>query len=232
MRTEIFNTFVNLSKETQEEFQILWKLSQDQRLALIPRVVEAYKAVTIGLQKEITEKAVTEIGGNTADLLRAMDTLLFIYQRWSPLLDERDPFLKDLSDLGLLPPDDLENATTFMIEFLKEVEKDNERRLKKIYAGSIIPTYTGCSTVVDYRVIVRNPYASRNPDEKIENYNPECIGFVPVVVIKIKRDSIDNTDFDFQAGEDELKILIDSLKAGLKELEAAKVCWPVDHQNR
>jgi hypothetical protein len=45
---------------------------------------------------------------------------------------------------------------------------------------------------------------------------------VPVILVKVRRDSGDPKSFDFQCEEFELRRMIDVLEGALKDLEAAK----------
>jgi hypothetical protein len=63
-------------------------------------------------------------------------------------------------------------------------------------------------------------------DVKVEDYKPECIGFVPVMIIKIRRDDGEPKTFEFQCDEDSLKSMINTLQSAIKDLEAAKLSGP------
>ncbi len=225
MRTSIFNNFANMPKEFREDFQILWDLPSEKRNKLISKVVEIYKTDISGEHQELLEKAVFEIEGNAPNLLRALKLLLFIYSAWNPIKDEPAEFLKDLIELQLLPSSEIDEASDFLLDFFTEIQKDNDRRLRKIYAGSMLPNYIGITTTVDLRAVIKNPYGSDKPNEDIESYKPECIDFVPVVLVKLRRSSGDPREFKFQLECDDLQLLIKSLKASLKDLESAKDYW-------
>lgn len=224
MRTAIFNQFADLPKEFRDDFQLLWKeVTEEQRTALLSNISGIYKTQTAGEQKIATDEAVsriTELGGDAANILRVIKVLLFVYRQWNPACDTASDFLKDLKELGLLPKDE-ESASEFFAKFLEIVQQDNTRRLEKFHASSLLPSYTGCATLVDLRAVIKKPFGSGLNDQ-IEDYEPECLSFVPVILVKVRRDSGHPKSFDFQCEESELRIMIDTLEGALKDLEAAK----------
>jgi hypothetical protein len=225
MRTNIFNKFAQLSKEFCEHIELLWELTSEQRKAIIPHVSLVYRTQTIGEKEAATEDAVKSIGGNAANILKLLTLLLYVYGEWNPIFDTPEDFVRDLRDLGLIPEDKAEAAGDFWIEFLSEVQSDNTRRLEKMYASSLLPSYKGCSTLVDFRAVIRNPYGSK-PDEKIDDYQPRCVSYVPIVLIQIFRDAGEPRKVEFQCEESDLQLLIRTLEASLKDLEAARFALP------
>jgi hypothetical protein len=221
MRTSIFNKFADLPKEFLEDFDILWKLPKEQRNSLIPNVSRIYKAETAGQTKLQRDKAVTEIGGDPTNLLKVLKLLNYIYREWNPIYDTPENFLKDLAELKLIPPDRAEDAKEFLLDFLSEIQRDNVRRLEKMYAISIIPVFEGVTAVVDFRAVVKQPFGT-GLEDKIEDYKPKCLSFVPVIIIKISRDSGLPQTFEFQCEEAGIEMLIEFLQAALKDLKAAK----------
>ena len=191
MRTSIFMNFANRPKEFREDFETLWSLPDEDRAALIPYVSQLSKAETTGEGKAITDKAVSEIGGQSAVLLRSLKLLEYISDEWNPSADTPENFLRDLTELGLVPST---KARKFLFDLLTEVERDNLRRLEKDYANALLPSYVGTYTVVDFRAVVQRPFGSGLQD-KIEEYEPGILSFVPVVVVRIRRDSGDPVTF-------------------------------------
>ena len=180
------------------------------------------KAETTGEGKVITDKAVSEVAGQSAVLLRSLKLLQHISDEWNPSADTPENFLRDLTELGLAPST---KARKFLLDLLTEVERDNLRRLEKDYANALLPSYIGTYTVVDFRAVVQRPFGSGLQD-KIEEYEPGILSFVPVVVVRIRRDSGDPMTFEFQCEERPLRRLPDALEAALKDLEAAKLSFP------
>ena len=225
MRTSIFTSFPDLPKDFKEDFERLWALPEEQRSALIQYVTELARAETIGDTKRITDRASNEIGGDIPDVLRSLKLLRFISRQWNPVNDTPENFLRDLSELALVPSDRLDEAKRFLLDFLSELQKDNYRRLQKIYANGILPSLAGIEALIDFRAIIERPFGA-GVDDKLEDYEPRCVGFVPVVIIGLTRDSGDPSTFQFQCEPEDLRILLNRLEATLKELESAKSSLP------
>lgn len=220
MRTSIFMGYVSLPDRFKEDLMFLWDFSDNQRRAFLPYIADIYKTETSADRQIVVEKALKEIGGNAEENLKIINLLLYIYSSWNPMQDTPSNFVKDLEDLHLLPVEKRDETLAFILEFFSIIEADNNRRLKKIFAGSVLPSYVGIETIVDFRSIIKQPYDSiigRN----IEDYNPECVDFIPIILIKLERDASPKT-FEFQCEENDLDTLIESLQAVKKDLEVSK----------
>lgn len=225
MRTSIFNNFTDLERDFSEDFKLLWTISKEQRAALIPKSVLLFKARTTVDSKRIMDQAVSEIGGNTANVLKCLRLLRFIFRAWNPVSDTPENFIKDLNELDLLPEAEIEDAEEFLMDFFSHVQDDNDRRLQKLYANSILPSFKGFSTLVDFRAVISNPFASDLNDD-YHSYEPRCIGFTPVIIAQIRTDSSQSPYINMQLEEEDIQYLIEALNATLKDLNSAKQSLP------
>ena len=221
MRTSIFNNFADLPKEFREDVQRLWQMPKQVRLKLISHAANVAKARTSNDRKLATDEATQGTKQSPADLLKVLKLLLYVYEAWNPIRDSPESFQKDLADLGLIPVKKKAECKLFLDNFLAQVAKDNTYRLEKMFAVSLLPSYQSCATLVDMRTVIRNPFGAGLKD-KLAEYEPQCVGFVPVVLVKINRDSGDPPSFSFQCEEDALERMIEILQATLKDLQAAK----------
>ena len=225
MRTSIFNSFADLPQEFKDNFITLWDLKEKQRSALIPFAAQLAKAETTSDTKRVTDKAITEIGGNAPDVLTALKLLYFISKQWNPINDTPENFIRDLSELSLIPTDRMDEAKRFLLDFFGELQKDNSRRLQKLYATRILPSFLGVETLIDFRAIIERPFGA-GIDDRVEDYEPRCVGFVPVVILALQCDSGDPSTFEFQCEPEDLRLIMNRLEASLKELESAKSSLP------
>ena len=224
MRTNIFRSFTSLDKDFREYFDTLWQLSEEQRLALIPRFFAISKAETSVEIQELTEKAVSEIEGDIPKLLKALDALRYILRNWDPRFDTPENFFQDINELKLIPPDKAEEGKTFLLALLDGLQQDNIRRLNKMCANSLLPNIVSVVSVIDFRAVFDTVYYITK--DTVENYNPKCVGFVPVVIIKFTRSESEPKTFEFQCEPNDLKLVISQLQAALKELENAQSSLP------
>lgn len=220
MRTSIFTGYASLPDRFKEDLMFLWDFPDYQRRAFLPYIADIYKTETPADRQIAVEKALKEIGGNAEENLKTINLLLYIYSSWNPIQDTPSNFVKDLEELHLLPDENRDETLAFLLEFFSIIEADNTRRLKKIFAGSVIPSFIGIETIVDFRSIIKQPYDSIIGRD-IEDYNPECVDFIPVILIRIERD-VSPKRFEFQCEENELDTLIESLQAVKKDLEVSK----------
>jgi hypothetical protein len=229
MRTDIFREFADLSEKFTTDFQILWKLPNEMRMKMISHVVEIFNAGTSLDREVLLDRAVAELGGNATEVMRVLKLLQFIQTEWNPVKDTAENFLKDLSDLNLLPTDRVEEANIFLAEFVASIEKGNKERLERVFSTGLIPCLTQCVSLIDFRAIIKNPFGTEISN-KIDEYDPTCIGFVPVVLIKLRRGSQEQDSFIFQCEENTLKNFIEQLQGALKDLIAAKRSMPPGDQ--
>ena len=210
----------NLPEEFEKDLVFLWGFPDDIRRAFLPLIADIFKAETLADRQIVIDKALEEIGGNAEENLKIINLLLFIYQSWNPTQDTPSNFVKDIEDLHLLPVERRAETMAFLLEFFSILEEDNPRRLKKFFARAVLPSFTSIETIIDFRSIIKRPYVSivgRN----IKDYNPECMDFTPIILIKLERDSTPET-FEFQCEEKEVNILIETLQAAKKDLEVSK----------
>lgn len=218
MRTSIFNKFASLSESFEKDFKILWSLPEKRRNALIPWVIKIQKVRTSGKKDVEREKAIKEIGGIPNKILIGLQLLSYIYHEWNPTKDTPEKFLKDLSDLSLIPPKKVNEAKNFLLEFLSRIQREDLRRLEDIYSESIIPYYKGTYTLVDCRGIIKNPFGS-TPDEDINKYVPKCVSVVPIIIIKLRTHGGHPDSLIFQCDEEDIKRMINHLKSALIDLK-------------
>ena len=219
MRTSIFSQFANLRKDFSEDFSTLWELPDKHRLALIGYVSQIAKTTTTDDKKKLMEAAALDIGGDIPNLLRSMQVLTFVSSQWDPMHDTPENFLKDLEELELIPEEKSDEARKFLQGFFHEIQRDNLRRLQKMYANSLMPSLEGISTLVDFRAVFDKLY---HLGDDLDSYHPKCVDLTPVVLIKIVRDSGVPQTIVFQCEPESVKLMIGQLQSALRCLDAAR----------
>lgn len=220
MATSIFTLFADLSKEFPNDFALLWNLTKEQRNLLLKYLSEISKVEVSDKAEELMAKAVLEVGGNSPDVLRALKSLLFISNEWNPIKDKGEDFIKDFAALKLIPIEKEKEALEFLTILFDEIQRDNQRRLNKRYANSLIPSFTGITSLIDFRTVFEQPYQY---GDDLDKYSPKCLGFIPVVLICLQRSGEENKLFEFQCEPEDLDLIISRLQAIAKDLHSARV---------
>jgi len=218
MRTRVFRRYAEFSQDLMDDLAVLWKLPSPQKKALLPHLLKIVRTHTSHEADELRAKAVDAVGGHAADILRALKVLEFFYVEWDPTFDTADAFRRDIDELKLVPEKDKDNRR-FVIEYAREIEKENKRRIQRAAANRQLPSFKAVSATIDMRAVIDQPFKLGGD---ISEYMPTCGAVVPVVVISVLRDSGDPTDFIFQCEADNLRLLIDYLTSALADLDAAK----------
>ncbi len=219
MRTSLFNKYASLSADFRKDLDAVWSLPKDQRDALIDPVIELLRTQTEGESKQVLERAVASVGGDEATLLKSLSVLRYLARQWNPARDTPEGFLEDVKKLSLVPSEKESEAGGFLLTFLSALQSDNVRRMREMFANSTAPNYAGALPVVDFRPVFDVPFGTGLRD-KIEDYRPNLVSWVPVVLVEIHTDQ-NNEKILFQCQETELRRLIETLQASLMELEVA-----------
>ena len=224
MRTRLFSEFSVVDEHFLRDLNALWEMPKEKREQLVPFVRSLQFAETVKETRTITDEAVAAIDHNRGALLKAIKTLRFLQLLWNPIANTPADLIEDMHDLELIPKDKIEEAEDFFRIFFQSADRDIEERLKRNSAASLLPCYTSINSIVDMRTVFRSAFGV-DDRSVVESYEPDCIGFVPVAVIEIRRDSGDPKYFHFQLEESSLRRLIDNLRAVLKEIEYAKAVF-------
>ena len=220
MRTSIFSEFTGLKDEFHRDLRTFWSLSPGRWTSLLHGAMRVLRADTKGEERKAIEETVADMEGNPVELLPSLNVLYYVCRQWNPVKDTPGAFLEDMRSLSLIPKDKEDEASRFIEEMLATLEKDKVRRLKKMYANSLLPAFIGANTLVDIRPVFDKPFGS-DTDDKVDEYEPVIIDFAPVVLVKILRDSGLPQEVAFQCEERDVRNLIEQLTAALKELDTA-----------
>jgi hypothetical protein len=178
------------------------------------------RAQTKGEYKQVLERTVADLGGDETTLLKSVNVLRYLASQWNPARDTPEGFLEDVKKLSLVPSQKESEANKFLLSFLSALQNDNVRRMRELFANSAAPNFIGAAPVVDFRPVFDAPFGTGLSD-RIEDYHPNLISWVPVVLVKIGTDE-DNAELLFQCQEAELRRLIEALQASLIDLEIAR----------
>ena len=94
----------------------------------------------------------------------------------------------------------------------------NDAILKQVYSESGLPRLTAIGAYVDLRSVLIRAFS---PGEPIESYTPQFKGFLPLLIVNLKLEAEDEKQrVVFQMDRRTVELLIDSLRATLKDFDA------------
>lgn len=225
MRTDFFSSFATLRKEFSEHWDALWRLDPAVRLKLIPYVVDRMRTDTRGQEKAVVERAVAEVAADEGTILKVLNVLSYIATEWNPVHDTPKGLLEDMAKLSLLP--ETEDANTFMRQFFSALKADSLRRLKEMFASSVAPNYRSSTAVIDFRPVIDRPFGT-GLDDRLQEYHPRCVAWVPVALVRFRYTDGEDRFLTFQCGERDLRRIIDTFEAALRDLRAAREAFGAD----
>ena len=133
--------------------------------------------------------------------------------------DTAESLVDDLMEGKLISFEDRNKMVVF-IGTLKELvaTKLNFDNLKKEIAQTGLQNLRLVDATVNYRAVFDKVFMV---DSRIDEFQPKCIGVVPIVVVTLKLTKGPIEDISFQVDMRSLKILIDNLRAAEKEFQIA-----------
>jgi len=227
MRTDFFSSFATLRKDFSEHWNALWGLKPAVRLKLIPYIVERMQADTRGGAKAVVERAVAEVDADEGTILKVLNVLTYVATEWNPVNDTPKGMLEDMAKLSLLPKPETDEANEFMLQFFSALKADSLRRLKEMFASSVAPNYRSSTAVIDFRPVIDRPFGT-GLDDRLEEYQPRCVAWVPIALVRFRYTDGEDRFLTFQCGERDLRRIIDTFEAALRDLRAAREAFGTD----
>lgn len=127
-----------------------------------------------------------------------------------------DLWVEDLVELGMLDKNQVKRFGDILLKlFDKVLPEASSKYLHESAATGTFPFFSNIYFSVEMRPILSNEYSEA---EDVDKYLPKIVSTVTVASINIETDSVENSEFCFQATERELHRIINSLKAALTEM--------------
>jgi hypothetical protein len=128
---------------------------------------------------------------------------------------------EDIVDTLHFVPAEKKSLFLDVVKLLKEEIApvyEQQERLQAHTAG-VFPSWSGIGSTIEMRAVIESDYKLGTD---VQRYKPACVGMIPVASISLRVDQGNPERFYFQVSEEELKDLIKSLEATLKELQEFK----------
>ena len=133
--------------------------------------------------------------------------------------DEPDDIASDFKEVFEVPSDKQQVLPEFFRR-IKEIAKKGELGLRREqYAEMCLPNISGISTAVDYRVVFDKNYGA---DDDINTFSPNCLGTIPLAIIRFRLDNSETRQVAFQADMNTIRLLINALIALEKQVKIAQ----------
>lgn len=227
MKSQLFSKFDPSSKENDEfatDFARLISLPDKALSACIDSLPDLLLAKTETRTTELYDRLHEQTGQSYIDLRSSVFCMEFLTVKSlesDKKSDTPEAWADDLRGLKIIDSDDLERKFVALAERLKrEIAPQYELQLRRReFAKGVLPSIKSMGTTVELRAVQRDKYKI---GENFDNYKSKIEDVVGVISVHITTDSGSFDDFHFQASEEELEYLIDTLRAALDDLESLK----------
>jgi hypothetical protein len=132
--------------------------------------------------------------------------------------DDAVTLVDDMLQLGLVPESRKQEITHVLARLCELAKTGYEKPAKeRRFTAAALPVLSGIDTACDLRGMLKKEYTSQM---EIEKYKPECVGVVPVGIVRLDFRRAQVEAVYFQVNRMDLQVLINHLLALQKELQA------------
>ncbi len=198
-------------------------------LGLSPSVrsscIAALESLALGItdedQRRATEALEAETKRSFIELAPALEVGRFFLQRMQDdrtRADSERDWAQDLVDLNFLSPPEVDPLVDFLCAIRKSVlPRVEEKARQRRYAAGVMPSLKAFGITVELRGVFETRFRWGT---SVKEYASDVSSIVPVASIHVGVDAGPQTDFYFQADDNELQLLIDSLEAARLDMRA------------
>lgn len=177
---------------------------------------------SIDEEREIEETS-KKFGVRIPDFYRAYQVAKFFMKQFLStgvaMKDTPEEIVDDLEELGVVTGAEREKLISFLTCLKKLVSDSFELDARKrAISKATLPALSGIEAAINYRAVFNEDFLT---EKGLEEYNPKCLGIVPITTINISLDEGPIRDIYFQVDKRDLRILIEHLEAVEKEFAIA-----------
>lgn len=225
MKSALFSERNLLShKGFNDDFKTLLGLGKKGWDSLLEHVLDFYSADNAE-EDRIVEQTSKELQVPLHSVRTAFQVSEFFLSQFVSNGDARGDNPSDLVD-DLNEPFHLDadaaEGLIYYFQALKEKAKTKGDVISatKSTAHSCLPNLVSLTTVLDYRIVFKNPYSKGTA---VDAYVPEVYGAIPIGIIELNfGDEEEVKKVAFQADEKAIQVLISNLEALLKQVKATR----------
>ena len=140
------------------------------------------------------------------------------------ITDTSEDIVSDLQELIKFDKKRREELVKYF-EKIKKLAKDKADYLikRRRHAQSALPNLKSMAAVVDYRIVFDK---NIEVGQSVNDYNPECLGAIPVGIIELTLSGGNVEELSFQMDKKSIRLVVESLLALEKQIDIAQ-----DHFN-
>jgi hypothetical protein len=236
MRTILFTSFDPTSEANKQfvrDLRTFLKMNSDIRLAVLGLTINVLNERTEKGRRDTIEKFSNEKRLPLPEILSAAESCRFLIYALAKdeCRDDKSPDLgEDLRELTGLTAQE----TAAFVETIDKIRSDfleiyRTTRKKRVYEAGVLPSLKSCGNTVEFRAIIEDRFRF---GMVADDYHPRILGYAPVISVHLSTDSGFVDDFSFQASPQEISLLIDNLRAALREAEAFEAHLSIERGSR
>jgi hypothetical protein len=225
MRSRLFSkSDPTRNEDFGKDLELLSK-QRTEVLAALPTVaLHSMSRTTASEKEEILEQFSQEVGIPASVLEHCMDiTQLFLRQfahGGSAAEDSPKDLALDLSELYDFVEESKDRLESFFEQVKMTAAEKGTRLIRgKNMARAMLPNLSTINTAIDLRAVFAEAYTS---ETDVDDYVPECLGVVPVAIVRIGLSRGQVEEVAMQLTEGTLSVLVKHLLSTQKQLEATK----------
>jgi hypothetical protein len=229
MKSNLFSKIdVMRIDEFSKDLNVLLGLGQE----IVSKLPEyAYESMAVSTSTEterVYEEASKALGVPASKLQHAIDISEYFMRKFTSdgeaITDTSENIVSDLQELIKFDKKRREELVEYF-EKIKKLAKDKADYLikRRRHAQSALPNLKSMATVVDYRIVFDK---SIEVGQSVNDYNPECLGAIPVGIIELTLSGGNVEELSFQMDKKSIRLVVESLIALEKQIDIAQ-----DHFN-
>ena len=225
MNSKLLSRFdASRSEEFPKDIAVLVELP-DEALEDLPRRIASI-AVTRSSREDdqLRDEAANTLGIQRARLDHAIDIGQFFLKEFLSsgrgFQDDPVAIAADLAEAELIP-EDREKVLRNCLLRMQSLASDEVERLvlKASYGLTGLPAVESIGTFVDFRAVFDESF---RVGYSVEEYEPSCLGTVPVVIVHLGLDEGPVKDVHFHADLRTVRLLIDHMQSAEKQIGIAQ----------
>lgn len=225
MKSNLFSKIDLMRSDTfSKDMHVLVEIDPEILTKLPKYAYDSMAAPTTQETDLVHEKASKDLGVPVSKLKHAIVLSEYFMRTFTSDGEaEKDTCEDIVSDIQTLIEFD-ESRKEKLVEYFENTKKLGKEKAdylvrRRLHAQSSLPNLKSISSVVDYRIVFDKDI---KVGQNIDDYNPKCLGAIPVCIIEVGLSGGDIKEISFQIDEKAIRLIIDELLALEKQINIAQ----------